>query len=61
MENPRWGYQLLKGELQRLGVQVSATTIRTMLRRHGLDPAPTAGGHHLAGVPAPTGRRDPRL
>jgi putative transposase len=40
MENPRWGYQRIKGELQRLGVQVSATTIRTMLHRHGLDPAP---------------------
>ena len=39
-ENPRWGYQRIKGELQRLGVQVSATTIRTILRRHGLDPAP---------------------
>ena len=39
-ENPRWGYQRIKGELKRLGVQVSATTIRTILRRHGLDPAP---------------------
>jgi putative transposase len=39
-ENPRWGYQCIKGELQRLGVQVSATTIRTIMRRHGLDPAP---------------------
>jgi len=39
-ENPRWGYQRIKGELQRLGVQVSATTVRTILRRHGLDPAP---------------------
>jgi putative transposase len=39
-ENPRWGYQRIKGELQCLGVRVSATTIRTMLRRHGLDPAP---------------------
>jgi putative transposase len=39
-ENPRWGYQRIKGELQHLGVQLSATTIRTMLRRHGLDPAP---------------------
>jgi putative transposase len=39
-ENPRWGYQRIKGELQHLGVQVSATTIRTILRRHGLDPAP---------------------
>jgi putative transposase len=39
-ENPTWGYQRIKGELQRLGVRVSATAIRTTLRRHGLDPAP---------------------
>jgi hypothetical protein len=39
-ENPRWGYQRIKGELLHLGVHVSATTIRTTLRRHGLDPAP---------------------
>jgi putative transposase len=39
-ENPRWGYQRIKGELQHLGVSVSATTIRTTLRRHRLDPAP---------------------
>jgi putative transposase len=39
-ENPRWGYQRIKGELQHLGIRVSATIIRTMLRRHGLDPAP---------------------
>jgi putative transposase len=39
-ENPRWGYQRIKGELLRLGVRVSATAIRTTLRRHRLDPAP---------------------
>jgi hypothetical protein len=39
-ENPRWGYQRITGELQRLGVRVSATAIRTTLHRHGLDPAP---------------------
>jgi putative transposase len=39
-ENPRWGYQRVQGELLRLGVQVSASAIRTTLRRHGLDPAP---------------------
>jgi hypothetical protein len=39
-ENPRWGYQRIQGKLHRLGVQVSATTIRTTLRRHRLDPAP---------------------
>ena len=39
-ENPRWGYQPINGELPRLGTQASATAIRTLLRRHGLDPAP---------------------
>jgi len=43
-ENPRWGYQRVKGELLRLGVQVSATAIRATLRRHGLDPAPRRAG-----------------
>jgi transposase len=38
-ENPRWGYQRLRGELQQFGIRVSATAIRTTLRRHGLDPA----------------------
>jgi putative transposase len=39
-ENSRWGYQRIQGELLRLGVHVSASAIRTALRRHGLDPAP---------------------
>ncbi len=39
-ENPRWGYQRIKGRLLRLGIQVSATAIRATLRRHRLDPAP---------------------
>jgi hypothetical protein len=39
-ENPRWGYQRIQGELLRLGLRVSATAIRTTLRRHRLDPAP---------------------
>ena len=42
-ENPRWGYQRIKGELLRLGVLVSATAIQATLRRHGLDPAPRRG------------------
>jgi putative transposase len=39
-ENPRWGYQRIHGELLRLGVRVSASSIRRVLRGHGLDPAP---------------------
>jgi len=39
-ENPRWGYQRIQGELLRLGMRVSATAIRTTLRRHRLDPTP---------------------
>jgi putative transposase len=39
-ENPRWAYQRIQGEFQQLGMQVSATAIRTTLPRYGLDPAP---------------------
>jgi putative transposase len=39
-ENPRWGYRRIQGELKKLGVLVSASTIRTVLRRNGLRPAP---------------------
>jgi putative transposase len=38
-ENPGWGYKRIVGELSGLGVSVSATTVRTILIRHGLPPA----------------------
>ncbi len=37
-ENPRWGCVRIGGELRTLGIRVGATTIRTLLRRHGLGP-----------------------
>jgi hypothetical protein len=39
-ENPRWGYLRIRGELLKLGIDVSATTIATVLRQSGLGPAP---------------------
>ena len=38
-ENPRRGYQRIVGELKRLGIAVSATTFRKVLRDTGLEPA----------------------
>jgi hypothetical protein len=60
-ENPRWGYQRIKGELHRLGVR--GARIRD---RDPHDAAPPRTGsstttdrhHDVAGVPAPAGCRD---
>jgi transposase InsO family protein len=43
-ENPRWGYLRIVGECGKLGVAVSATTVRNVLRRHRLRPAPRTSG-----------------
>jgi putative transposase len=39
-ENPGWGYKRIVGELRGLGISLSATSVRTILIRHGLPPAP---------------------
>jgi putative transposase len=38
-ENPHWGYQRIVGELNGLGITVSATTVRKILRQSGTGPA----------------------
>jgi hypothetical protein len=37
-ENPRWGYLCIVGECAKLGVTVSATSVRNVLRHHRLKP-----------------------
>ena len=43
-ENPRWGYPRIKGELRKLGISISVSAICSLLRRHGLEPAPRREG-----------------
>lgn len=43
-ENSRWGYGKIEGELLKLGFKVSQTTIRNVLNRHDIEPAPVRNG-----------------
>jgi hypothetical protein len=43
-ENLSWGYLRIVGELRKLGIAVSATSVRNILARAGLRPAPQPTG-----------------
>ena len=43
-DNPRWGYLRIKGDCQKLGLRVSATSVKKVLLAAGLDPAPRRDG-----------------
>src|SRR4051794_13596134 len=42
-ENPRWGYGRLQGELAKLGHTVGRSTVRAVLQRRHIPPAPLRG------------------
>ena len=44
-ENPTWGYGKLEGELGKLGYEIGRSTIRAVLKRHRVPPAPERGKH----------------
>ena len=55
-ENRSWGCVRIQGELRKLGIWVGATSVRLVLRRHGLGPPlgqPRAG--RSSSVPRPRG------
>jgi transposase InsO family protein len=39
-ENPTWGYRRIHGELAQLGIRIAASTVWTVLKNAGIDPAP---------------------
>jgi len=43
-ENSSWGYRRIHGELARLGYQIAASTVWSILQRAGIDPAPRRDG-----------------
>jgi hypothetical protein len=57
-ENPRWGYRRIQGELVGLGDPVAASTVWTILKKAGLDPAPRRSGPTWRSG-SPTARRSP--
>ncbi len=44
-ENPSWGYDRIQGALANLGHVIAPNTVKNILKRHGIDPAPERRKH----------------
>ncbi|MBN1652693.1 MAG: transposase [Deltaproteobacteria bacterium] len=42
-ENPTWRYTRIVGALKNLGIAISRTTVKDILKEHGIEPAPKRG------------------
>ena len=40
-ENPTWGYDRIQGEIAKVGYSISDSTVSSILKAHGIEPAPT--------------------
>ena len=43
-DNPTWGYRRIQGELKHLGIAIAPSTVWSILRWEGIDPAPRRSG-----------------
>jgi transposase len=60
-ENSSWGYLRIAGELRKLGIAISASSVRNILARAGLPPAPQRDAQSWRMLLAGAWRVDPRL
>jgi hypothetical protein len=44
-ENTSWGYDRIQGALANLGHMVAPNTVKNILKRHGIEPAPERGAY----------------
>jgi putative transposase len=51
-ENPGWGYRRIQGELVALGIKLAASTVWSILKQTGIEPAPKRVGFTYSIVPA---------
>ena len=60
-ENPGWDYRRIQGELVGLGIKLAASTVWTILREEGVEPAPKRRETTWARVLTATGGEHPRV